>query len=653
MRKILFILCLLYAGFSFGQNDDPVLFSIGKDDVHVSEFRYIYEKNNADNADYSEASLNEYLDLYKKFKLKVHKAREIGLDTVQSLQKELEGYRKQLANSYLKDKEISDRLITEVMNRMKEDRKVSHIFVALDKKGTAAKQTEAKEKIEGIYAKLRNNNGVGFGEMAKTLSEDKVSAKKSGVLGYYTAPLPDGFYEFENAMYNTKKGDFSKPFQSKMGYHIIKVTDIRPARGEMEIAHILVRKKEQNKALTDAKKKVDYIHQQLDSGMAFEKAAAEYSADAKTKDRGGYLGFFGVNQYEKTFEDAAFALTEDNSYTAPVETKVGYHIIKRVSKRSNADENRTKKRIEARIKNNDRFAIAQKKLLEDVKNDADFNENKNLLKKFSDALDESFYSYKWELPSFKEKKALFNLANKKFTLDDFTVWAKGNVRERLKFPKNTPLKTATDKMYELYVDETVMAYEEANLENKYPDFKSLMREYREGILLFEITKNEVWDKASQDTVGLKTFFGNNRESYKWPERLEVNKVNITANNPAQLDEAYKLGTKKGADKLIEKYQNISAVTITISDDFKEVLDDEVRALKHKPGEHTGLFSEGNSGYYYIFKSLKKPSHKTLKEARGYVIADYQDHLENEWVTALKKKTPVKVNDKVVQSLIKK
>lgn len=652
MRKILLILSLIYTGLLSGQDNDPVMFSIGSDNVHVSEFKYIYEKNNADNADYSEASLNEYLDLYKKFKLKVHEARAIGLDTVKSLQKELEGYRKQLADSYLKDKEISDRLIDEVMIRMKEDREVSHIFVAVDKKANQAQQMAAKDKIDGIYAKLRNHNGIGFEEMAKTLSEDKVSAKKSGLLGYYTAPLPDGFYEFENAMYNTKEGQFSEPFRSKMGYHILKVSDIRSARGEMEIAHILVRKKEQQKVIPDARKKIDYVHQQLGTGISFEKAAAEYSADVKTKDRGGYLGFFGVNQYEKTFEDAAFALTEDNSYTQPIETKVGYHIIKRISKRNNDDENRTKKRIEARIKNNDRFAIAEKKLMEDVKQGAGFSENKKLLEEFQATLDESFYSYKWEIPSLNDKKALFTLARKDYTLKDFGNWAKGNVRERLKFPKKTALNEAVEKMYAMYIDETVMAYEESNLENKYPDFKALMREYREGILLFEITKNEVWDKASQDTIGLKSFFANNSKNYRWPERVEVTKVSISAKNPAQLDEAYQMGIKKGVDKLTSKYENVPAVTITTADELKEVLDGEVKTIRHKHGSVTGLFAEGSKGYYYVFKSLKQPTDKTLKEARGYIIADYQDHLEKEWVNALKSKTKIKVNDKVVKSLIK-
>ena len=501
MRKIFFAICLFYFGFASAQDADPILFTVGEDNIHVSEFKYIYEKNNADKADYSEQSIEEYLDLYKKFKLKVHRARLLGLDTIKTLQKELQGYRKQLANSYLKDKEISQSLVNEVYTRMEEDREVSHIFVAAAPKDAENKVKAAKAKIDDIYDKLVTNNGGGFGEMARTLSEDKVSSKGEGYLGYYTVPLPDGFYEFENAMYNTPKGQFSKPVKSKMGYHIVKVSDVRPARGEMEIAHILIRKSEKGLIRAEASTKIDSVYQKLKAGENFDKLAKQYSSDKKTSERGGYLGYFGVNQYEKVYEDAAFGLKNDGDYTKPVETKVGYHIIKRISKRDTKDENRAKKRIEAKINNNDRFVIAQEKLLEDVKVEAGFKEDRSHMQTFLSRLDEKFYSYKWEAPQFVNDKILFTLADKNYNLNDFAGWAKTNVRERLKFSKTKPLVEAANEMYTKFVKESVMSYEEANLERKYPDFKALMREYREGILLFEITKNEVWDKASQDTVG--------------------------------------------------------------------------------------------------------------------------------------------------------
>ena len=307
------------------QKNDKVLFSIGDEKVYVSEFNYIYEKNNAKDADYSKESLEEYLDLYKKFKLKVHKAKDVGLDTVKTLREELAGYRKQLANSYLKDKEINARLIDEVVERMKEDVEVSHIFVSAEDRATQQVKSGALMKVNEIKKKL--DGGSPFDLMAKSLSEDRSSANKKGYLGYYTAPLPNGFYEFENAMYETKKGQISQPVKSKMGYHVIKVLDRRPARGQVEISHILLRKKGVNRTLPKTKILADSVYLLLKEGRNFENMAGKFSDDSKTKAKGGYLGFIGINQFDKIFEDAAFALENDNDYSKPIETDIGFHII--------------------------------------------------------------------------------------------------------------------------------------------------------------------------------------------------------------------------------------------------------------------------------------------------------------------------------------
>ena len=428
------------SNFSISGQDDPVLFSVADENVRVSEFRYIYEKNNAENADYSKESLEEYLELYKKFKLKVKRAKDLGLDTVKTLQQELAGYRKQLAKSYLKDKEIADKLVNEVAERMQSDLAVSHIFVSAGQKSSTQTQMAAEEKINNIYDKLKQTNGKGFEDMAKTLSEDNVSATRKGALGYYTSPLPDGFYNFENAMYETPIGEFSEPVRSRMGFHIIKVTDKREARGEMEVAHILIRTKSRTKQTATIL--ADSVYTLLNEGRNFENMAAKFSDDTKTKSNGGYLGFFGINQYEVAFEDAAFALEEDGTYTKPVESNLGFHIIKRISKRDNSDKERLIKRIQARINKNDRFEIAEQKMIEDVKEEAGFKEDILAFRRFSTSLDESFYSYKWQAPEYEENLNVFSLGGKDFSLNGFAKYAKSNIRERLKFNKTIDPKNS-------------------------------------------------------------------------------------------------------------------------------------------------------------------------------------------------------------------
>ena len=631
---------------------DPVLFSIGEDEVTVSEFKYIYEKNNADKADYSKESVGEYLELYKKFKLKVHKARSQGLDTIPSLQKELEGYRKQLAATYLKDKEISEKLVEEVVDRYAEDREVSHIFVTRTPRMTTEQGEAAREKINNIHRKLTTNKGVGFEDMARTLSEDDVSSKNGGLLGFYTAPLPDGFYEFETALYNTKVGEFSKPVESRMGFHILKVSQVRPARGEMEIGHILIRKSSKGQPVTGAKEQVDSIYQHLRAGRKFEDVAKVFSQDKKTKDKGGYLGFFGINQYEKRFEDAAFALTNDGEITQPIETTVGYHIIKRISKRDNNDEKRTKKRIESRINNNERFKIAEEQLIQNVKQEANFTEDRSMLVGLHRDLDEGFYSYKWEPKQYGPGNPLFTLDDKKYDINDFTQYMKSNVRERLKFPKSKPVQESANEMYNKYVKDKIMAYEEANLEKKYPDFKALMREYREGILLFEITKNEVWDKASKDTIGLTNFYNNNTDSYVWPSRTKTTKVIIESDSQEKSAGAYEYAKKKGQEKFMKKYGKDPNFKIETEEVVLETNSIELADMEHKSGKVSTATSKGNMVTYYSFINLLESSKKSLKEARGYVIADYQDHLEKEWVESLKKEYSVNVNSDVLNKLVK-
>lgn len=649
MNKLCFAIafCLIINGL-YAQND-PVLFKIEGVPVHVSEFDYIYNKNNGDGADYSKESLEEYLDLYTKFKLKVQRAKELQLDTIKQLNVELAGYRKQLADSYLVDKEVSNRLVEELFERKKVDRKIAHLLVVVDERAKAMDVATAMQKIE--KAKQDLDSGDNWDVVVRKYSDDKNTSSKGGEMGFYTAMLPKGFYAFENAMYDTEIGKYSDIIRSKIGFHIVKVLEERPSRGEVELAHILTRKVDNEARNTLAKMRIDSVYQKLKNGESFDALAKVYSEDGKTKKKGGYLGYVGINVYDPVFESAAFGLANDADFSQPVETKVGWHIIKRMGKRSTTDFDRAKGLLQNQISNNDRYTIARTSLINSIKDEAGYSEDRSTLDYFTGLLDDEFYTFKWISPEIQDKE-LFTFGTQKSKLSDFVSYCKKNTRKRLQFKKTMPKKDAVDELYLGFVEEKALAFEESNLEKKYPEFKALMREYEEGILLFEITKQEVWDKASMDTTGLQQFFNDNRENYKWKERAKVYEYTINSKDKNVVKAVYNLASKNSKDVVMDEF-NKQAKIVKVSERTYEKGDPNAPKFKWSKGKSSELKEDKGKTSFYHTADIMAPGYKKLSESRGYIIADYQDKLEKDWISFLKERYKVELMDDVFNGLIKK
>ncbi|MEZ4906536.1 MAG: peptidylprolyl isomerase [Saprospiraceae bacterium] len=647
MNKLLFILSLilLINLNSYSQDKDATLFTINGESVPVSEFLYIYQKNLGDKADFSKNSLQEYLDLFINFKLKVQKAKELKLDTTASFKREMAGYREQLAKSYLVDKEVNERMIKEAYDRMQKDLKVSHILISFQ-----PNQPEEKAEMlaDSIYGLL--NSGQSFQELAKKYSDDKYTSGNGGDLGWVTAMLPSGFYEFENEIYKLKKGEYSKPFKTQFGYHIVKLDNERPARGEIEASHILIRPTVNNVPVPNAKVKIDSIYNLLKKGENFVTLAREYSDDNKTAPKGGYLGFFGINKYDPIFEDKAFELEKDGDYTKPFLTSVGWHIIKRMSKPGIKSYDDLKRTLANEINQNDRYEIGRKALTEKIKKEAGYTENKDALKYFTGLLDNDFYTFKWNAPKYNDM-FLFKLANQDYELRDFVNFLKNNQRERMGTNKSRTLTEAVNSLFDTYVENECIKFEEMGLENKYDDFRFLMKEYTEGNLLFEVMENEVWNKASKDSTGLQNFFDMNRENYLWQPRAEVVEYTINSNNKKLAEKIKKYAKSKTSDKVINKFNKKGNIVNFKSDKIEEK---DLTDMKFEAGYMTDLESLDN-GNSYMFKKVENTlpiTQKSLDDAKGYVIADYQEYLESNWIKDLKKQYPVKVNEQVFESLVK-
>ena len=647
---VLVVAFLVIASSSFAQND-PVLFTVEQSPVNLSEFKYIYSKTNGDKADFSEASLKEYLDLYVKFKLKVQRAREMQLDTIPTLIRELEGYRKQLANSYLVDKQVTERLVKEAFERSQSDIDISHIMMALPKGGAAKDTLAAFKKIQAAQALLKS--GKTFEEVAKEVSEDNRSKDNGGRMGYVTAMLPNGFYSLESAAYDTKAGQVSSPIRTNAGYHLIKVNQRRTARGEVEISHILLRTDAKKNDEAAVKTRIDSVYQALNAGADFKALAQQLSQDKKSAGRGGHIGFFGINRYEKSFENAAFGLAKDGDISEPVKTSVGWHILQRVSKRDQSSYEIARRRLQAKIQASDRYELAKKAMIKRIKKENSYKRNEATWKAFTDTLSKAFLTYQWKPVKGQGQEVLFTLGDQqKYLANQFATFCQRAARQRLRAGRNTPPIEVANTLYDAFVEENCIKYEESQLEAKYPEFKALMREYREGILLFEATKMQVWDKASQDSMGLVNFHETVKDKYMWDERAKVSVYTLNTSEKIASKIRKQVKKKSGAklQKKLNKYQDKIAVqeqTLEKDDpmfDGKTPTKGMVSDAKVNPNNKSVRFLK--------VEEILPKTHKSIDEARGYIIADYQDHLEKEWVKTLEDSYKVNIDYKVLDSIVK-
>ncbi len=643
---------------SYAQKD-PVLFSVEGSPVNLSEFEYIYAKTNGKKADFSRASLQEYLDLYKKFKLKVKRAKDMKLDTIPSLQQELAGYRQQLANSYLTDKEVTDRLVKELYDRSQKDIDMSHIMVSINglpnpsPSDTLVAYNKAMDLLKQI------NAGASFEQIAKTNSVDPSAKTNSGRLGFLSAPLPKGFYNLETAIYTLKKGTMTGPVRTDAGYHLVKVHGSRVARGEIEAGHILIRTNGKTDADRLTKSLIDSLHKALIAGADFETLAKTHSQDKATASKGGYIGFFGINRYDRAFEDAAFRLSKDGEFSEPVKSKVGWHIVRRVSKKSDEKYDLAKRRLESKVKKDTRFELAKKSMITRIQKESGFTQNVAALNTFVGSIGEDFLSHKWKSASQSDEALIsFTSTDKNYSVKDFARFCQKSSRKRIR-GKGVKGKTAASvarELYDAYVMESTLSYEETQLEKKYPEFRFLMREYEEGILLFEATKLLVWDKASQDSVGLQSYFDKNRENFMWKKRAEVTIFTVKQEGQKQLAKIRKFAKKNDAQAVLDKFNTADNTIVAFTNKtIEQGKDATLDGITWSSGQITDseINNRNKSSNFSKIDKVLLPAPKTLKESRGYVIADYQDFLEKEWIRELESAYKIKVNNKVFEKMVKK
>lgn len=651
MKKIsllLFILTLTTSIFA-QKNGSDVILTINDDEVTKEEFLQIYLKNNND-PKYDKETLDEYMDLYKKFKLKVAEAEALGYDTIPSLQKELAGYKEQLARPYLVDSSKNKELVEEAYNRMKEEIHASHILIKVDENASPEDTLKAYNKI--IALKKRIENGEDFGKVAsKGGSDDPSAVKNKGDLGYFTAFQM--VYPFESAAYNTKEGEVSKPVRTKYGYHIIKVHDKRPARGTINAAHIMVgATKDADKTdLENAEKKINEIYQKLENGESFENLARLYSDDQGSKNKGGRLPAFGTGTNQRMvpeFEDVAFSLSEDDEYSKPFQTDYGFHIVKRLSYEPLASFEDIKGELQNKVNRGDRGQQTQTSFIKKLKDENGFKDKGNKrLDWFYANVDSTIFQKKWEAPALDNNKWMFKYNGIKFDQKGFKNYLEKN--QTRSNPVN--IKKYVNDKYNEWINFEIISDEKSGLEEKYPSYRALINEYHDGVLLYEIMKDKVWDKAIEDTIGLQEFYKNNQSEYQWPERIDA--TIYSSNKKDMIDSTWNIISSQDTldpKDVISIINNNSQLNVSLKQD--KFVQENVDFLKGKSLKEGANKPYEFDGKYYIVvvDDMLKAGPKKLAEARGAVIQDYQTKLEKDWLEELRSKHVITVQNEVLYSL---
>jgi len=636
-------------------NQDAVLMTIGNKPVYVSEFSRILNKNK-NNLSGQKATLQESVDLFINYKLKVLEAESQGLDTTATFKKELSINRDQLAKPYLMDQEVTDELVKEAYDRSKWEVKASHILVGVKTDAPAGDTLIAYRKAMNIRDRLMA--GENFEEVAKETSDDPSAATNGGDLGYL--PVLQVVYPFETAIFTMKIGEISMPVHTQFGYHIIKVTDKKPARGKIQVATIW---KSYNYTMTNeekakAKEEIQNIYLQLKSGADFTDLARKYSDDRTMAVRGDAGFWMGPNQKEPAFDQAAYALKNPGDITEPVETTLGWFIIRLMDKKAPETWEQAKASLATQIARDSRSQKSEQVVVEKIKKNNNYQLNTKNLEEFYRLVDPSIFQGTWNAnPALQKTGILFTIGDLKVTQDEFARYLvfgmrKGTVRTIAEY---------VDEKFQEFSKTKILEYEKSQLETKYPEFRNLYQEFHDGNLLFEITNKMVWSKASADSAGLLSYFNANQSKYLWPQSLDAVIVFAKGNNNLQkMVEDFRTAlTKKCKDgcdgvsvqnALADVIANYSGNSFEIEDKLYAKGDNwMVDQVKWKHGA-SDIISEPDTKIFVWVNNIIEPRPKNLDDIRGQVTADYQDYLEKEWVNGLKEKYPVKINQDVLSKI---
>jgi len=646
MKKICFTLLSVFFFIQLNaQKSSDYILQIDGQKISKEEFVRLYEKNRTNLSTGEITSVDSYLDLFINFKLKVLDAKDSGIDTTKLFVNEFEGYREQLAKPYLIDKEKQNQLVIEAYDRMQYEVRASHILIKLDQNATAEDTVEAYNKAMEIRRRILN--GEDFEIVARGSSDDPSVKNNGGDLGYFT--VFQMVYPFETAAYTTKINDISMPVRTRFGYHLVKVVDKRKAQGEVKVAHIMLAVPRESGPEVEKQKKqlINEIYHKIKQGNDFAELAKEYSDDKGSGRNGGELPWFGVGRMVPEFEKAAFELKTNGEVSLPVRTGFGWHILKRIDRKEILPFNEVKNEISNKVSKDQRAELARETLIQKLKSEYKFTENEENKPVWYDTTRHE-YMVNPKYISFKGSfnGVLFTLMDRKIIEKEYVEYVNQMFNSREATPYQYYLA------YNNFKEKKILEIEESMLESKYPEYKYLLKEYHDGMLLFEITDRKVWSKAMDDSLGMKDFYKENRKNYMWGERWEG--TLFFCSDQKIYDKVEKIISKRSYGKKITE---------------RDLLD-QVNKQSTVLRIEKGLYRKGDNQWVdYLIWNIEPsekgknlvlykgdkipPKVKSLDEAKGQVISDYQDYMEKQWVNELRNKHNILINEPVLSEIKKK
>jgi len=639
-KPFLFLIasCFLLTVSNAQITEKDTLLTISGDPVLANEFVRVFNKNLSLVQDDSQKEIDTYLDLFINYKLKIAEAKALRYDKDPVYLKEFKSYENQLTQSYLTDKNVTEGLVREAYERTENEVKAQHILVLLDEVETDT--LDAYSKIEVYRERFINED---FDSLKKELHNGKSTFVED--LGFFSAFKM--VYDFESAAYSTKVNQVSKPFRTKFGFHVVKVLDKRKSRGQVSVAHIMISNTQKDSTLV-VKDRIQELHRLLLQGDDFAELAKQFSDDKSSAMQGGRLKPFTSGQINsEIFENTAFKLSSSNLISQPIQTKYGWHILKFIDKTPIQSFDRLQPSLENKVGKDARSQIVKAKMLEQLLLDYQIsNHNPNLAQLESNLTYDSTQNTWQTSKNFDASQSFLVIKDQFYVYQDFLDYLNKNQKSiNSKWSKSQVI----NKQYASFLELSMFQYKKDNLEYENQEYAQVIKEYREGLLLFELMQDKIWEGAKNDSLGLLTFYNLNKENYTRPERIEGSVARST--NFKYINKVRKYWNRNKSNEAINEELNKNDQQNVIFSNGE--LEFGHPALPKSFEFKIGLSKviEENSNYYVINVTSAKPvTVKTLEEAKGQVVADYQVVLESEWVKELRTKFGVEINEDVLQKV---